>query len=57
LLNETSNLLERQNQSLGELSKEIKQMESKHKKELRQHTFWGVVGGIAIGFVAGSVLG
>lgn len=48
-------LTNKHNSSLKLLSEQIKKERQVQRREKIQHTFWGIVGGLAVGYVAHSV--
>ena len=50
-----SELISKQNRSLTTLSNQIKKERQVQRREVIQHTFWGVVGGATIGIIAYSI--
>lgn len=49
-----SELINKQNSSLATLSKQIQKERQVQRREVIQHTFWGIVGGAVVGYVAHS---
>jgi len=50
-LQSASELISKQNSSLATLSKQIQKERAIQRRETIQHTFWGIVGGMAIGYI------